>query len=324
MTDNILYGIGGNEKKVYILDGGFSSQLSRHVGTTADSDPLWTSRFLNTHPEDVVKTHLDFIRAGSDIISTNTYQASVGAFLRHLGVSSDEAYGLIQRAVRLAQKARIKYSEECKLLSISSRNILIAGSVGPYGAALNDGSEYSGSYTDLISEETMKNWHRPRIEALLQSEVDFLAIETIPCEKEALVLVNMLKDYPSAKAWISVSCKDDTSLSHGENFQEVARKCWESNHEQLIAVGMNCCSPKWVANLVRNIGNIPIVAYPNSGEKWDPGVGWKDDQCEPLCTFVPEWLQLNVQYIGGCCRTYSEDIAAIRNKVEHYRDNINL
>ena len=47
---------------VKILDGGFSSQLTRHVGDKVDGDPLWTARFLATNPEAIVKTHLDFLR----------------------------------------------------------------------------------------------------------------------------------------------------------------------------------------------------------------------------------------------------------------------
>lgn len=52
---------------------------------------------------------------------------------------------------------------------------------GPYGAHLHDGSEYSGSYADKVTKDTIKNWHRVRIDAVLSAGVDALAIETIPC-----------------------------------------------------------------------------------------------------------------------------------------------
>lgn len=56
-------GGGGSEPpRIVVLDGGFSSQLSCHVGHVVDGDPLWSARFLHTHPEDVVNTHLDFLR----------------------------------------------------------------------------------------------------------------------------------------------------------------------------------------------------------------------------------------------------------------------
>lgn len=58
---------------------------------------------------------------------------------------------------------------------------MIVGSIGPYGAHLHDGSEYSGDYADRISVETIQNWHRIRINAIMDVGVDALAIETIPC-----------------------------------------------------------------------------------------------------------------------------------------------
>lgn len=55
------------------------------------------------------------------------------------------------------------------------------GSIGPYGAHLNDGSEYTGDYADRLAKDAIKKWHRVRIDAVLEAGVDALAIETIPC-----------------------------------------------------------------------------------------------------------------------------------------------
>lgn len=310
--------------KVLVLDGGFSTQLSCNVNCNADGDPLWSARFLQTHPEGVVNTHLDFLRAGADVILTNTYQASVGGFVKHLGVSADEGYALIRRAVDLAKRARNTYIKERSDAGLLERKPLIVGSVGPYGAHLHDGSEYDGNYADKTAIETMRDWHKPRITTLVESGVDLLAFETIPCQKEAEMLVELLKEFPNMKAWLSFSCKDSKSLVHGENFQTVAKKCWDSNPDQLVAVGVNCCSPKFIAELFRGINDdrkeaIPFVTYPNSGEKYNAELGWTDgDKCMALETFVHEWLDLGVRYIGGCCRTYATDIANIRTQVESW------
>lgn len=59
---------------------------------------------------------------------------------------------------------------------------MIAASIGPYGACLHDGSEYTGSYADTVDPELMKKWHKVRIDAYLDAGVDLLAIETIPCK----------------------------------------------------------------------------------------------------------------------------------------------
>lgn len=88
-----------------------------------------------------------------------------------------------------------------------NRKVLIAGSVGPFGAGLHDGSEYRGEYVETTSAATMMTWHSPRVEALLGAGVDLLAFETIPALAEAEVLLNLLKKYPKARAWLSFSCK---------------------------------------------------------------------------------------------------------------------
>lgn len=56
----------------------------------------------------------------------------------------------------------------------------------------------------------MREWHRPRIQALVEAGVDLLALETIPCQEEAEMLCELLRDYPNIKAWLSFSCKVGT------------------------------------------------------------------------------------------------------------------
>lgn len=91
--------------------------------------------------------------------------------------------------------------------TILERLPLIAGSVGPYGAYLHDGSEYTGNYTDSITTEQLIEYHEPRIKALIEAGVDLLAIETIPSKKEAVILLDIVKQFPDIKCWVSFSCK---------------------------------------------------------------------------------------------------------------------
>ena len=105
--------------EIKLLDGSFSHQLSTHVGEKIDGDPLWTARFLATHPDAVLATHLDFLRAGCDIIETNTYQASIAGFVKYLNISEEESIQLIKNAVQLTKKAINIYKEETKGKGIS-------------------------------------------------------------------------------------------------------------------------------------------------------------------------------------------------------------
>ncbi|XP_067007109.1 homocysteine S-methyltransferase YbgG isoform X2 [Anabrus simplex] len=254
--------------KVVVLDGGFASQLCTHVGDVVDGNPLWSAKFLASHPQAVTQTHLDFLR--------------------------------------------------------DLEKPLIVGSVGPYGASLHDYSEYTGDYVEKVSQQEIADWHRPRIQALLEAGVDLLALETIPAQAEGEALAELIKEFPECRAWISFSCKDEHHTSHGENFQEAARCCWERNPTQLVAIGANCLNPKFVTPLITGINDgtsspVPLVVYPNSGETFDPERGWVDgDNCVPVDSYVREWLNLGVTYIGGCCRTYARDVCRIRSEVKKW------
>lgn len=79
----------------------------------------------------------------------------------------------------MAHKARQIYmsKKECS----NEKAAMIYASIGPYGAMLHDGSEYTGSYCDKMTAEQLKQWHKIRIDACLEANVEGLAFETIPC-----------------------------------------------------------------------------------------------------------------------------------------------
>lgn len=92
-------------------------------------------------------------------------------------------------------------------------------------------------------------------------------------------------EYPNTKFWISLQCKDKTTLAHGENFAESVVDLWtkskkNANHAKLIAIGVNCTQPNNVTTLLKGINEsrtraerIPLIVYPNSGEIYDTSNG---------------------------------------------------
>lgn len=75
--------------------------------------------------------------------------------------------------------------------------------------------------------------------------------------------------------------QDNQSIAHGESFQKVAKKCWDLNPDQLVAIGVNCCAPSYVSKLLKGINDdrpdapMPLIVYPNSGEKYNPQIGYE-------------------------------------------------
>lgn len=207
---------------------------------------------------------------------------------------------------------------------------LIVASIGPYGAHLHDGSEYTGSYADFLPAKDIADWHRTRIDACLEAKVDVLAIETIPCQIEAEALTEMLcEEYPDVKFWVSFQCKDDQTLAHGEDFVDAALSVWDIVKEHnclanFLGIGVNCVHPKFVTSLLKSVNGdkcsreqLPMVVYPNSGEIYDVNKGWMGkEHCIPLAEYVKEWAQLGAKIIGGCCRTYARDIRQIKGVID--------
>lgn len=310
---------------VTLIDAGFSTQLSTYTTKQIDGHPLWTARFLFSDKDICIAVHRDFIRAGSKIIRTNSYQASVPGFMKHMNVTQQDAIKSIKESVSLARKA---ISEE-EDLSGKKLNVQVAGSVGPYGACLHDGSEYTGSYCKDITKEELMEWHKPRIKALIDGGVDLLAIETIPCSIEAVAVLQLLmKEFPKARAWISFTIKNESQISNGEEFADVANTCWDLGSKQLIAIGVNCVNPMYVTplftTLIKKNASIPFIAYPNSGEIYD-GVEKKwieKDNARKVTAFVEEWLNLGISYIGGCCRTTPNDLQEIAQKIKNWENKI--
>ena len=197
---------------------------------------------------------------------------------------------------------------------------LIAGSVGPYGAALADGSEYRGDYG--VSAEALADFHFPRLGALLEAGAEILAIETCPSPGEAMVVLDLLAHWPGARAWVSFTCRDDGHVSEGVAIEEAIRAVTRS--PQVVAAGVNCVAPHLVEGLLtrmRTVTDLPLVVYPNAGETWDAAARtWTGtpDAFDPARD-VPRWIELGARWIGGCCRTTPETIKVIRSAVETSR-----
>lgn len=308
-----------NQKRVVILDGALATELERRGADL--HDPLWSAKILLEQPDLIRQVHYDYFGAGADVAITASYQASF-AGLAERGLSEAQAGDLMRRSVQLAIDARTQYLADhsplatttpvAAPLATGNPPLLVAASVGPYGAYLHDGSEYRGDY-GLTVEELMA-WHRPRFAVLAQSGADLLACETIPSLAEGEALIRLLAEFPDVWAWLSFSCCDGDHVCHGERFADcvaLASAC-----PQIAAIGVNCTAPRYVESLLGQAAAVTtklLLVYPNSGERWDavtqcwlPSSGVAD-----FATVAQRWYAAGARLIGGCCRTTPMDIAAL-------------
>ena len=290
-----------------LLDGAMATELEARGCDLADS--LWSAKVLMENPQLIYDVHLDYFRAGAQVAITASYQATPEGFAAR-GLDETQSRALIARSVELARQARDAYRAE----NPAAKGLLIAGSIGPYGAYLADGSEYRGDYQR--SAQVFQDFHRPRIDALLEAGADLLACETLPSFDEIRALAQLLVEYPVAQAWFSFTLRDSQHLSDGTPLRDVL--AFLADYPQILAVGINCIALENTVDALSYLHSqtsLPLVVYPNSGEHYDAVTKtWHHhgEACATLEGYLPEWRAAGAKLIGGCCRTTPKDIAALK------------
>jgi homocysteine S-methyltransferase len=295
------------EGAVVVIDGGMASELEARGHDL--SDALWSARLLLDAPEEITAVHRAFFRAGARIATTASYQASFEGFSAR-GINRRGTARLLRRGVELARAARGEVAGD-------GRRRWVAASVGPYGAALADGSEYRGRYGLTVAR--LAAWHRPRLEVLAEAGPDLLALETVPDVDEAEALVTLVRGL-GVPAWLTYSI-DGTRTRAGQPLADAFAVA--AGVPELVAVGVNCCAPSDVPEAVTIAAEVtgkPVIAYPNSGERWDAARrSWAGPS-----RFFPEaarrWVANGARIVGGCCRVRPSDIAALADTVTQTRE----
>jgi homocysteine S-methyltransferase len=284
-----------------ILDGGLATQLEAQGCDI--SNPLWSASLLLEQPAQIIAAGRAFVNAGAECVATASYQASFEGFAQ-IGVPAERASELMLLSVALAREAR------------GESGVLIAASIGPYGAMLHDGSEYRGDYG--VSRESLRQFHANRLQLFDTSDADILACETIPSIDEAQVLAELLAEC-STPSWVSFSCCDAGRISDGTPVEEAAAVF--RDHPTVLAVGLNCTPPQYATELVSRFCNAvadkAVMAYPNSGETWNAASGEWSGTAVPLdfAAAAADWVAAGAKIVGGCCRTTPAHIDAMRKKL---------
>jgi homocysteine S-methyltransferase len=285
------------------LDGGLASELEARGHDL--SGRLWSARLLVDDPGAIRGVHEAYYAAGARVATTASYQVSRLA-MAAAGLDADAADDALRLSVELAQQARAARQGDDDVA------LLVAASVGPYGAALADGSEYRGGYGRTHDE--LVAFHAERLAVLAAAGPDVFAVETIPDAFEAAAVVEALAAFPEVPAWVSYSCRDDRTTCGGDDFAEAVRVAGSA--PSVVAVGVNCTAPEHVAGLLaraRDATDLPLVAYPNAGRTWDATArAWAGEGADVLPDEqVRAWADAGAWLIGGCCGLGPRAIARI-------------
>jgi len=276
-------------RRVTLLDGSMGQELiNRGAGGRGQ---LWSADALVHRPETVLEIHKDYIRAGADIITTNSYSTIRDKF---------EPAGLMHRFEemnRLAGQLAVQARDTC------NPHVLIAGSLPPQ----------RGSYRpdQVGSFEEIEPLYREQA-ILLAPFVDLFICETMSSSGEALAAASAAAT-TGKPVWVSWTLKDEgeVALRSGESLQQAARAL---EHVGVSALLVNCSAPEALGKALPQLlalGQKPVGIYANGftpiPEKWDydgdaslppPRV---DLGPEAYARHAREWVNAGAAIIGGCC-----------------------
>jgi S-methylmethionine-dependent homocysteine/selenocysteine methylase len=285
--------------EVVILDGATGTELERR-GAPMD-DAAWDAAALATHPDMVREVHEDYIRAGVDVIITNTFAtarhvlepAGMGGQFRELNI----------RAVTLAKEARENAADG---------PVFIAGSISTMSA--HDDHNY-----EPRAEKARANY-REQAEVLAESGVDVIALEMMRDIEQTTYAVEAAVAM-GLPVWVGFSCKiteeGTVVLWDGEHTLVEALEMIPSLGTSLESI-MHTLTEDTPAALreVSECWSGPVGAYPHSGEFIMPNWQFIDMiSPEDFATQAQGWLETGVQLIGGCCGIGPEHIRLLKERL---------
>lgn len=291
MTDNLPFPL--------LLDGPTGTELGRR-GVRLDA-PLWSARALLDAPEAVIGIHCDYIEAGADVITTNSFRTNSRIVDRSEWAGRAEE--LTRRSVELARAAIGRCS--------SGRPILVAGSDAPIEDCYAP---------DLVpSDDELRTEHREHIGWLVDAGCDLILIETMNTLREAVAACDAASDLGARFMVSLVTDLTGERVLSGELLREAIERLSRFNPSAILT---NCSSPRAVLRATEILAKVKAEhsatwefgGYANSGEP-DPLLGYRkvrEVPVEEFCDAALGMMKLGARVVGSCCGTTPEHTIMLR------------
>lgn len=276
-----------------LLDGATGTELDRRgVDTTL---PLWSARALLTSPDVLEQIHRDYVAAGAEALTANTFRTHmrnlVGTFGRR------EAFGQARRLTALAVEIARRAADD---------NAYVLGSQAPLEDCYRP---------DLAPDDvSLQREHAQMAENLAEAGVDAILVETQNSIREAVYATGAVKRV-GLPVLVSFVCGTDGNLLSGETLTAALQAILPLKPK---AVLVNCGPTPWLLPCVQALkeygGDLPFGAYGNIGVP-DDVRGWRNTDAEDpaaYARFATAWLDAGATLLGGCCGTTPEHIRRLR------------
>ncbi len=289
-------------RDIILLDGGMSLELSAR--STNKTPRRWSAEYLMTEPDLVTAVHLDYIRAGATVITTNTYSST---FTRMAMVhAEDEVPAMQRKACSSAREARDRAGQ-------AGAEVLIAGGLPPL----------NGTYRpDRVRAFDTNLEEYRRLVELQAPHVDLFLCETMSTGEEALSAAKAAAE-TGKPVWVSWCLQDRSSrLRSGETIEEAAAML---DRLPIAAVLANCSSPESVGPAIADLVATGLLAggYANAfafipldytpGKTREQLVTRQDLGPEVYARQAMGWVADGARIVGGCCEVGPAHIAALRD-----------
>jgi len=317
------------KERIVFIDGAMGTMIQKRKlnedDFRGDRFTEWTkdlkgnNDLLNiTRPEIIRDIHLEYLRAGADIIETNTFNAQAVS-LADYGMES-LAYELAHAGASVAREAADLFMKECP-----NRTVFAAGALGPTTKTASVATDNHNPAARDITYEKLVEAYYEQAKGLIEGGVDILIVETIfdtLNAKAAFFAIEKLFEDMQVTLPLMASV---TFIQPGSNrgmTGQTVEAFWNSiSHVPLLSVGMNCAlGPKEMRPLIEELSGlapIPVSVYPNAGLP-DPllPTGFPETP-ETFAPKIKEWADEGwLNLVGGCCGTTPDHIKALREAIE--------
>lgn len=276
------------KEKLYYLAGGTGTEIFRRGFPT--KLPLWSAQVLFEKPELLKDIYLDYIKAGADIITTNTFRTQRRTLAKA---------GLVHETERINRLA-VDIAVAARKESQATRPIYIAGCI----TTLEDCYR-----PDLIpSQPELEKEHLEQIELLADTPIDFLLLETFNSIREMAVAAKAAAATGKPFA-ASFTANANGDILNGDTWSEAIKQLHPCNP---IAILVNCVPEKVATKALGKIKQnttLPFGAYANGSGEADNENGWKFTDADRINDYLhtcTNWANLGATIIGGCCGTNPE------------------
>lgn len=308
--------------EVLVLDGGIGTELERR-GIPETSDASW-AECMADHGDAVRAVHVDYIRAGADIITTNTYSSGPSTLAKLGKVEFVEAWNL--RAVELVREAVAQAAPK--------RPLFIAGSVSSYGNGAMATQSADGKIAWAANDtQSLADSFRDQAQILASAGVDLILLELLCATREnTAIALDAVKqaglpvvlslsgtiDAKSGAAYLqtvgSVESADDLGAPFGSAVADLA----DSGVAALLAMHSEIGAVPALLAALRSGWHGPIGVYPNRTGYWDGGkwVFVEELTADVYGALADDWIARGAQIVGGCCGIGPHHIEAVRQVLE--------